>query len=69
MSLCLTCNGAPLETNGPEHERDQPKYPVQTQLSACCQRERSMDRENKRRGKKRDNKNMGTKIDEIKSKK
>lgn len=29
---------AALETSGPEREKDQPKYPVQTQLSAPCQR-------------------------------
>ena len=35
-------DGAALETNGPERERDQPKYPVQTQLSSPCQREREV---------------------------
>lgn len=35
-------DGAALETDGPERERDQPKFPVQTQLSAPCQIEREV---------------------------
>lgn len=33
---------ATLETNGPEPTRDQPKYPVQTQLLGPCQRRREV---------------------------